>query len=217
MGAKIVRFLMVTFLQSYGCSVQKGESRRVILVIIMSLDHMIWTSGPLVLLRSFCRYFFHHVWPCPFMVPLCPVISKYITYQESGFKLQRRQVDSLDSEQDEWSWAYIRLFPRKRIHVKFSCLIMSLISNFEEHTEKNCKLTKVSKICNGSMNQQKLQIGDFSIESWDHFFCLKLSFRFAYNHWTILMAITNHWPTPPLANCVHNILEILIWWTSNLC
>lgn len=73
MGAKIVTFLTVTFLQSYGCSVQKGESRKVMLEITMSLDHIICTSGPLVLLRSFCRYFFHHVSPCPLMVPLWPV------------------------------------------------------------------------------------------------------------------------------------------------
>lgn len=73
MGAKIVTFLTVTFLQSYGCSVQKGESRKVMLEITMSLDHIICTSGPLVLLRSFCRYFFHQACPCPLMVPLWPV------------------------------------------------------------------------------------------------------------------------------------------------
>jgi hypothetical protein len=40
-GAKIVTPFTVMFLQSYGWNVQKGESRRVILVITMSLDHMI--------------------------------------------------------------------------------------------------------------------------------------------------------------------------------
>ena len=77
MGAKIVTFLTVTFLQSYGCNVQKGESRKVMLEITMSLDHIICTSGPLVWLRSFFRYFFHHVCPCPLIVPLCPVHQQY--------------------------------------------------------------------------------------------------------------------------------------------
>jgi len=40
-GAKIVTPFIVMFLQSYGWSVQKGESRKVISVITMSLDHMI--------------------------------------------------------------------------------------------------------------------------------------------------------------------------------
>lgn len=48
MGARIVIFLIVTFLQSYGCNVQKGESRKVMFDIKMSLDHIICTSGPLV-------------------------------------------------------------------------------------------------------------------------------------------------------------------------
>lgn len=75
-GARIVRFLIVTFLQSYGCSVQNGESCKVIFEITMSLDHIICTRGPLVWLSFFWRYFFHHVWPCPFMVPLCPVYEQ---------------------------------------------------------------------------------------------------------------------------------------------
>lgn len=40
-GAKMVTFLIVTFLQSYGCRVQNGESRIVMLAITMSLDHII--------------------------------------------------------------------------------------------------------------------------------------------------------------------------------
>lgn len=39
----------------------------------MSLDHISCTSGPLVYFRRFFRYLVHHVWPCPLMVPLCPV------------------------------------------------------------------------------------------------------------------------------------------------
>lgn len=53
-GAKIVTFEMLTFLQSYGCSVQKGESRSVMLEMTTSLDHISCKSGPLVWLRSLC-------------------------------------------------------------------------------------------------------------------------------------------------------------------
>lgn len=75
-GAKMVVSEIVTFLQSYVWRVQKGESRRVILEMIMLLDRMSWTRGPLVWLRSFLRNFTHQLWPCPFMVPLWPILQR---------------------------------------------------------------------------------------------------------------------------------------------
>lgn len=48
MGFKIVTFFTVTFLQSYGWNVQNGESCSVMFESTISLDHMIWISGPLV-------------------------------------------------------------------------------------------------------------------------------------------------------------------------
>lgn len=92
-GARMVRFFIVTFLQSYGWRVQKGESRNVMLDITMSLDHIICTSGPLVWFRSFRRYFFHHAWPCPLMVPLCPVMrKKTLRYSDQSAQLQIKWI-----------------------------------------------------------------------------------------------------------------------------
>ena len=111
---------IVTFLQSYVWRVQKGESRRVIFEMIILLDRMSCTRGPLVWLRSFLRNFTHQLWPCPFMVPLWPIytgvnktecqLKNYYNFGKMGLPKRNKQQCKIIKFCNGWVMWYLAVF-----------------------------------------------------------------------------------------------------------